>query len=165
MYGVDIENLSSSIFYELIKQIHFAPVLEHDLQQLFFEYKLLWRFACKLAEESSPNTKPPNAFNLTYLKQFVLNNKEICPVLYIFCHILSFGSTIDYLNKIKRNVFESTDTSETGAVHKLAFIKQNGQPPGLKSNTKFLKEALTLMFKGNYQKQYIHSGQNLKATT
>ena len=62
---VDIENLSPSIFYELIKQIHFAPVLEHDLQQLFFEYKLLWRFACKLAEESSPNTQPPNAFNLT----------------------------------------------------------------------------------------------------
>ena len=48
---VDIEKFSPSIFYELIKQIHFAPVLEHELQQLFFEYKLLWRFACKLAEE------------------------------------------------------------------------------------------------------------------
>ena len=77
----------------------------------------------------------------------------------------SWGSTIDYLNKIKRNVFESTDTSETGTVDKLAFIKLNGPPPGLKSNRIFLKEALTLMFKGNYQKHFIHSGQKLKATS
>ena len=71
---VDIENLSPSLFYELIKQIHFAPVQEHELKQLFFEYKLLWRFACKLTEEARLNTQP-RAFNLTFLKQFVLNNK------------------------------------------------------------------------------------------
>ena len=80
---VDIENLSPSLFYELIKQIHFVPAQEHELKQLFFENKLLWRFACKLAEEARLNTHP-NAFNITYLKQFVLNNKEKCPVMYIF---------------------------------------------------------------------------------
>ena len=64
------------------------------------------------------------------------------------------------------NVFESTDTSKTGTVDKLAFIKLNGPPPGLKSNKKFLKEALThLMFKGNYQKKFIHSGQKITATS
>ena len=40
----------------------------------------------------------------------------------------SLGSTIDYLNKIKRNVFESTDTSETGAVHKLALPNKMDNP-------------------------------------
>ena len=77
----------------------------------------------------------------------------------------NWGSTIDYLNKCKSNTFETTQTSETGTVDKLAFIKLNGPPPGLKANTKFLKAALILMFKGNYAKHFTHSGQKVEATS
>ncbi len=48
----------------------------------------------------------------------------------------SWGSNIDYLNKCKRNGSKSTDTNKTGTVDKLAFIKFNGHPPGLKANKK-----------------------------
>ena len=86
-------------------------------------------------------------FNSFYLKHFVLEHKENCHAIYNFLSFVvcfptseaiveSWGSTIDYLNKCKRNVYETSDILETGTVDKLAFIKLNGPPPGLKSNKK-----------------------------
>ena len=76
----------------------------------------------------------------------------------------SWGSTIDHLNKIKKNVSETQDTQETGTVDKLAFIKLNGPPPGLHSNKKMLKNALCLMFNGDYSNNFKHVGQALNKT-
>ena len=77
----------------------------------------------------------------------------------------SWGSTIDYLNKSKRNATETMVTQETGTVNKLTFIKLNGPPPGLKANKKILKAALTLMFNGSYASHFIHSGQSVGITS
>ena len=76
----------------------------------------------------------------------------------------SWGSTIDYLNKCKRNVYETSEILETGTVDKLAFIKLNGPPPGFKANKKLLKNALTLMFDGSYANHFSHSN-NVGATS
>ena len=97
------------------------------------------------------------------MKQFVFKYKESYPVL---CRFLSFvvafptseaiveswGSTIDCLNKSKRNVIEVENVQETGTVDKLAFIRLNRPPPCLKSNKKMLKAALNLMFKDGCSK-------------
>ena len=84
-------------------------------------------------------------FISTVLKKFVFKNKEICPVIFKFLSFVvslptseaiveSWGSTIDYLNKSKRNTYECLDSKDTGTVDKLAFIKLNGPLPGLKTN-------------------------------
>ena len=115
-------------------------------------------------------------FISTVLKKFVFKNKEICPVIFKFLSFVvslptseaiveSWGSTIDYLNKSKRNTYECLDSKDTGTVDKLAFIKLNGPPPGLKTNKKMLEYALTLMFKGPYSSHFIHLGKNLGTTS
>ena len=168
----DIESFTFERFKEILKHVHFAPQAENELKQLYFEYKVLHKFVCNLAdkERTNMNTQP---FNMFYLfKHFVLKNKDNCPVMYKFLSFVvcfptseaiveSWGSTIDYLNKCKRNVFETTDILEIGTVDKLAFIKLNGPPPGLKTNRKMLKAALTLMFNGHYAKHFSHTGNRV----
>ena len=69
------------------------------------------------------------------------------------------------MNKTKRHALETLSTAETGTVDKLAFIKLNGPPPGLKSNKTMLTAALTLMFNGPYSSHFIHSGQRVGCTS
>ena len=77
----------------------------------------------------------------------------------------SWGSTIDCLNKSKRNVLEVQNVHETRTVDKFAFIRLNGPPPGLKSNKQILKAALNLMFKDGFSKHFTHKGQSLNITS
>ena len=90
------------------------------------------------------NTQSFN-FNTLYLKRFVLEMKTNCQTIYKFLSFVvcfpiseaiveSWGSTIDYLNKCKRNVYETSEILETGTVDKLAFLKLNDPPPGFKAN-------------------------------
>ena len=53
---------------------------------------------------------------------------------------------------------------DTGTVDKLAFIRLNGPPPGLKSR-KWLKASLGLMFKDGYAKHFQHTGKSLNLTS
>ena len=66
-------------------------------------------------------------FNENLMKQFVFKYKENCPVLYRFLSFVvafptsealveSLGSTIDCLNKSKRNVVEVENEQETETV-------------------------------------------------
>ena len=64
-----------------------------------------------------------------------------------------------------RNVIEVENVQETGTVDKLAFIRLNGPPLGLKSNKKLLKAALNLMFKDGYSKHFIRNGKSLNITS
>ena len=54
---------------------------------------------------------------------------------------------------------------DTGTVDKLAFIRLNGPPPGLKSNKKCLKAALNLMFKDGFAKHFQYTGKSLNITS
>ena len=173
---VDIDNISYDDFLNLLKDIHFAPCDENDLKQLFFEYKVLWKFAVATATEFRKSIITSKEFTIHYLKQFVFKHHETCPVIFKFLSftvclpiseaiVESWGSTIDFLNKTKRHALETLSTAETGTVDKLAFIKLNGPPPGLKSNKTMLTAALTLMFNGPYSSHFIHSGQRVGCTS
>ena len=70
----------------------------------------------------------------------------------------SLDSSIDHLFKIKPNTKERLELENTGTVEKLAFIRLNGQPPGI------YKSALALTFKGDYASHFLHIGRNVKTT-
>ena len=172
----DIDTFTFENFKDLVNPLHFAPKFDHELKQLYFEYKVLFKFVCSLAkcERGNMNTQSFN-FNTLYLKRFVLEMKTNCQTIYKFLSFVvcfpiseaiveSWGSTIDYLNKCKRNVYETSEILDTGTVDKLAFIKLNGPPPGFKANKKLLKNALTLMFDGSYANHFSHSN-NVGATS
>ena len=173
----DISKLNVQSFTELINPIHFAPKSELEIKQLLFEYTQLWEYACNAAVEYRLNYSVLN-FNENVLKQFVCKHKGKCPILYRFLsNVVSFptseaiveswGSTIDHLNKTKPHTIEITseDLTDTGTVDKFTFIKLNGPPPGLDKNKKILKTALHLMFKDDFAKHFIHTGQNLNTTS
>ena len=121
----DIDSFKFEDFKDLVNPLHFAPKLDNELIQLYFEFKVLFKFACSLAERERSNMNSQSFnFNTFYLKHFVLEQEENCQLIYKFLSFVvcfptseaiveSWGSTIDYLNKCKRNIYETPDILET----------------------------------------------------
>ena len=63
---------------------------------------------------------------------------------------------------MKHNVKDGSGLDDVGTVDNLAFIRLNGPPPSMLSNTSLYRDALCLRFGGEYKSHFIHAGSHLK---
>ena len=77
----------------------------------------------------------------------------------------SWGSTLENIYKKKHAIKDGGSLDDVGTVDRLAFIRLNGPPPSMLKNVALHRDALTLMYNGDYSTKFIHTASHLKKVT
>ena len=117
-----------------------------------------------------------NDLCINVIEQYVLNFKyDHCQfirfILFIVCFpvseaiVESWGSSLENIYNKKHCVKDGSDLYDVGTVDCLTFIRLNCPPPSMTHNICLYKDALTVMFSGDYACHFLHSGQQLGTTS
>ena len=142
---------------------------------MYFQYKQFVEFGIKTVVNLRKNENI-NDLCVNVIKQYVLNYKSdhsqfVRFLSFIVCFpvseaiVESWGSSLENIYNKKHCVKDGSDLYDVGTVDRLTFIRLNGPPPSMTHNRCLYKDALTLMFGGDYACHFIHSGQQLNTTS